>query len=84
MVTTVASMNAIAEAMMVATNKKGRFCSGQPVSDLKPRAARPSGQKGGWKALPAPLWAWTGLVMATAWLLPGRNSSASKFDELIS
>ena len=35
MVTTVASMNAIAEAMMVATNKKGRFCSGQPVSDLK-------------------------------------------------
>jgi hypothetical protein len=45
MVTTVASMNANAEAMMVATNRKGRFCSGQPVSDLKPSAARPSGQK---------------------------------------
>ena len=84
MVTTVASMNAIAEARMVATNKKGRFCSGQPVSDLKPRAARPCGQKGRWKALPAPVWACTGLVMATAWILPGWNSSASKFDYSIS
>ena len=35
MVTTVASMNAIAEAMMVAINRKGRFCSGQPASNLK-------------------------------------------------
>ncbi|MGB0056758.1 MAG: hypothetical protein WBQ20_08365 [Methyloceanibacter sp.] len=67
-------MNAIAEAMMVATNRKGRFCSGHPVSDLKPSAARPSGQKGRWKALPAPAWVWTDLVMTTAWLLPGWNS----------
>jgi hypothetical protein len=29
---------------LVATNRKGRFCSGQPASNLKPSAARPSGQ----------------------------------------
>jgi hypothetical protein len=73
-------MNAIADAMMVATNKKGRFCSGQPASNPKSRAARPSGQKGRWKVLPAPAWDWTGLVIATA--LQGWNfRSYASLDE---
>ena len=68
---------AIAEAMMVATNRKGRFCSNSLSPDLKPNAARPSGQKGPWKALPALAWEWTGLVMTTAWLLPFVRLQAS-------